>query len=132
MLLRLARELKDAHIEDELTQAFLKEGFTGNGQIPPLSILEAMRQRRSKKVLRASAGMVVLSIFLTLLGLEATLWHMGWWISIGFLVMVAGSFFVAILVVANSQGSSPKEQGEQMDGIQDEVTRVAKEHGRQE
>lgn len=110
LLLRMVRELKNAQIENELTKAFLEEGFTGGGQIPPPEVLEVMRQKRAGKTLRYAAGIMAASILLTLTGLVATLWHMAWWISIGFCLMIVLSLFISILAIADSQPSVPNEK----------------------
>ncbi len=103
ILLRMVRELKDARVEDELTQALLDEGFTGGGHIPAPPVIEAMRQRRAGMALRYAAGIMASSILLTLAGLVATLWHMSWWIGVGFCLMVVVSLVVTILALASSQ-----------------------------
>jgi hypothetical protein len=41
VLLRLVQELKEVKLEDELTQAFLEAGFTGEGRVPSPPALEA-------------------------------------------------------------------------------------------
>ncbi len=110
VLLRMVRELKDARIEDELTKAFLEEGFNGNGQIPSPEALDAMRQNRTGIALRYSAGILTATIILTLTGLVATLWHMGWWIGVAFCLMVVVSLFITILALAGSQSSDSQEK----------------------
>ena len=111
-LLRMVQELKGASLEDELVQAFNQEGFVSD-QIPAPADLDAtlasMRTRRVAMVLRSSSGILVVSLVLTLTGLASTLWHMAWWIAIGFLIMLVLSILLVILVLARSQPSdSPK------------------------
>jgi len=103
VLLRLVQELKEVKLEDELTQAFLEAGFTGEGRVPSPPALEAMRRRRTKMVLRISPGVLALSLLLMLTGMFATLWHMAWWIAAGFLVMIVVSVLIVILAMAGAQ-----------------------------
>ncbi len=102
-LLRMVREFKDARIENEMLQAFQDEGFTGSGQIPGPSVMDAIRQRRAGTSLRYSAGMMAMSFLLTLAGLIATLWHMAWWISMGFCLMLVLALTILILAIAPTQ-----------------------------
>ncbi len=103
LLLRMVREFKDVRIENEMLQAFQDEGFTGGGQIPGPSILDEMRQHRAGLSLQYSAVMMALSILLSLAGLIATLWHMAWWISMGFCVMVGLAICILVLAIAPAQ-----------------------------
>ncbi len=127
LLLRMVREFKDARIENELTQAFLDEGFNGNGQIPAPEVIEAMRQRRSGIALRYSAGMLAASVVLTLTGLVATLWHMSWWIAVGFCLMVVASLIVTILAFAGSQTPETNQEEQLKEDEKKEVTNSVKE-----
>ena len=101
VLLRLVRELKDIKIEDELAHALLEVGFTGGGRVAPPPF-EAMRQRRSRVVLVVSPFVMVVSTLLTVIGMTATLWHMAWWIALGFLLMIVVGIAVVTAVVAGS------------------------------
>ncbi len=112
-LLRMIQELKGAALEDELVQSFKEEGFVSD-QIPAPAELDAalasMRTRRLAIVLRSSSGILVVSILLTLTGLTSTLWHMAWWIAIGFLIMLGISILLVILVMARSQPPDPPKR----------------------
>ncbi len=112
VLLRMVQELKGVGLEDKLAQALQEEGFVSD-QIPAPAELDAvfatMRTKRTAIVLRSSSGILGLSMLLTLSGLAATLWHMAWWIAMAFLVMVATSVVLVILVMALSQPVDAKK-----------------------
>ncbi len=112
-LLRMVQELKGAALEDELVQAFNEEGFVSD-QIPAPADLDAalasMRTRRLALVLRSSSGILVVSVLLTLTGLVSTLWHMAWWIAIGFFAMLVICFVIVVLVMARSQPSDSQKR----------------------
>jgi hypothetical protein len=100
LLLRVVRELTDIKLEDELARAFEEVGFTGAGQVATPPVLEALRRRRSKMVLRTFPAILAVSALLTLTGTFAMLWHMAWWIALGFLAMVIASLVIVSLAVA--------------------------------
>jgi uncharacterized membrane protein YcjF (UPF0283 family) len=99
-LLRVVRELKDIKLEDELARAFLDAGFSGGGHLADSAALEALRRRRTQMVLGVAPLVLALSVLLTLAGLLAALWHVAWWIAIGFLGVLALSVTVVVLAVA--------------------------------
>jgi hypothetical protein len=99
-LLRVVRELKDIKLEDELARAFLDAGFSGGGHLADSAALEALRRRRTQMVLGVAPLVLALSVLLTLAGLLAALWHVAWWIAIGFLGVLALSVTVVGLAVA--------------------------------
>jgi hypothetical protein len=101
LLLRLIREFKNVKFEDRLAQAFQEAGFVSD-QIPTVPSFEEIRKGRARNVVRLSLVILVLSILLVLIGLIATLWHMAWWIAVGFCVMVVICFFITIVAIANS------------------------------
>jgi hypothetical protein len=105
-LLRVVRELKDIKLEDELAQAFLDAGFSGGGHLADSAALEALRRRRTQMVLGVSPLVLALSVILTLTGLLAALWHVTWWIAIGFLGVLAISAAIVVLAVA---GLEPRQ-----------------------
>jgi hypothetical protein len=57
-------------------------------------------------VLRVSPLVLALSVVLTLIGLLAALWHVAWWIAIGFLGVLAISTAIVVLSVA---GLEPRQ-----------------------
>ena len=101
LLLRLIREFKNMKFEDHLAQAFQEAGFVSN-QIPPPPSFEAMRKERARNTVRLSVVILALSILLVLVGLTATLWHMAWWIAVGFCVMVVICLSISIMAIANA------------------------------
>jgi heme A synthase len=112
VLLRLIQETKDARFEDELARAFQEAGFVSD-QIPAPSIFEEIRKKRTRNVLRLSSGILALSVLLSLMGMMAVLWHMAWWIAIGFCVVVLISLLLVILAIASSQLPASQEEKEQ-------------------
>ncbi len=112
-LLRMVQELKGAALEDKLIQAFNEQGFVSD-QIPAPADAEkrlaTMHTKRTALVLRFSSGILLLSVLLTLTGLTGTLWHMAWWIAVGFLAMIAVSFAIVILVMALSQPTDAQKK----------------------
>ena len=105
-LLRVVRELKDIRLEDELAQAFLDAGFTKGAQLADAEALEALRRRRTQMALGTSPLVLALSVLLTVTGLMAALWHVAWWITIGFLAMLIVNVAVVVLSVA---GLEPRQ-----------------------
>ncbi len=95
LLLRLVRESKNLKFEDRLAQAFQEAGFTSD-QIPENSAFPDMREKRAKNAVRMSMIIMALSFLLLLAGLIATLWHMAWWIAVGFFVLVVICFIVLV------------------------------------
>jgi MFS family permease len=122
-LLRLLQDLKHIGFEEELAQAFQEVGFT----VVYPTALEALRQRRTGVVLSYSLGIVALSVLLTLTGMTATLWHMAWWIGVGFFTMVLLSLVIVIVAIAASQPPDSPEEKEQRRRYREEMTRRAKE-----
>lgn len=104
-LLRLNREFKSVKFEENLAQSFREAGFVSD-QIPsPLSFPE-IRKERARNVVRLSLLILALGILLLLVGLTATLWHMAWWIGLGFCAMVVICSFITIKAIATSTPSN--------------------------
>ncbi len=66
--------------------------------------------------------MLVASIILTLTGLVATLWHVSWWIGVGFCLMVGFSFGITILAIAGSNSPDWREKEKQKAPGLNEIT----------
>lgn len=98
-VLRLVEDVKKVRIEDMAAEAFREAGFSIENQFPPPEAMEALVKRRTKTVLIYSYSILMLSILLTVAGITAALWHMGWWISLAFLLMtiVSGGAVVSAM-----------------------------------
>jgi hypothetical protein len=101
-LLRLVQDLQRVGFEDNLAHAFEKVGSVMGAPLPTPSALEAQRKRRSERVLRASLWMLGLSGVLAVIGMEAVLWRMAWWIAVAFLAMILGSLVIVALAMATA------------------------------
>ena len=126
-LLRLVQDLKRAGVEEELAQAFHEIGFTAGEQILSPQALESMRRRRTRIVLGYCIGILVLSVLLTLTGIIAALWHMGWWIAVVFFAMVMLCQGIVFVAIATSQPPDSAEEKERKRRYREEITRQAKE-----
>lgn len=133
VLLRLVQDMKPVRFEQEVSQTFQEVGLTPDEmQIPSLTSLQALRIRGTQVALRYALGILTLSVFLTIAGMTATLWHMAWWIAIAFVAMVVISLLVALLAMATSQPPVSAEERQRRRQYRDELVRQAKERSRQE
>lgn len=98
-LLRLAKDMKDITFDDQLAQEFHDAGFPIDIYLPPPQARESMRKKRATVILSYSAGILVLSVLLTLIGIIAALWYMAWWIGVVFIAMVVLSQALVIIVI---------------------------------
>ncbi len=133
VLLRLVQDMKPVRFEQEVSQTFQEVGLTPDEmQIPSLSSLQALRIRGTQIALRYALGILTLSVVLTIAGMTATLWHMGWWIAIAFVAMVVISLLIALLAMAASQPPVSAEEEQRRRRYRDELVRQAKERSQQE
>jgi hypothetical protein len=98
-LLRLAQDAKDLTFDDYLAQEFHDAGFSIEMYLPPPESRKPMRKKMASVVLSYSAGILALSVLLTLIGIIAALWYMAWWIGVAFIVMVILSQALVIIVI---------------------------------
>ena len=96
VLLRLVGDLSKGGIADLAADAFEKEGFTREDPAPSREVVEKKLQAAT---LRYSYIVLAVALVLTLAGVTAALWHMAWWIGVGFVVMALVSQSVIFLVV---------------------------------
>lgn len=129
-LLRLVQDLKHVGFEEEAVQAFQEVGFTVGEQVASPTALEALRKRRTRIVLGACLGILVLSVVLTLTGMIAALWHMAWWIGVAFFAMVLICLGIVILALVASQPPDSTEEREQRRRYREEMIRQAKEQNK--
>lgn len=92
VLVRLVTDLSKAGVTDVATQAMLAEGYSVEDAIPR----EALEKKLRRSTLVYSYVLLVPALLLTLTGVTAALWHMGWWIGIAFVVMVVASQVVIV------------------------------------
>src|SRR6266516_3494719 len=123
VLLRLLQDLMHIGFEEELAQAFQEVGFT----VASPTALEALRNRRTGVALSSSLVILALSVLLTLTAMTATMWHMAWWIGVGFFAMAIISQVIVIVAIAASQPPDSPEEKEQKRRYREEMTRQAKE-----
>lgn len=100
-LLRLAQDVKDITFDDQMVQEFRDAGFSIDVYLPSPQMQESMRKKRASVVLSYSAGILALSVLLTLIGIIAALWYMAWWIGVVFIAMVVLSQALVINVIVN-------------------------------
>jgi uncharacterized membrane protein len=131
VLLKLVQGLKPVGFE-EVTQAFQEVGLTlSEQQTGSRTRLEARRTRITRNVLGTTLGILALSGALTLSGMTAALWHMGWWIGVAFVAMVLISLVVILVVQVTSQPRASAEEKAQRKRYREEVIRQAQERSRQ-
>ncbi|HUE66607.1 MAG TPA: hypothetical protein VMP38_00400 [Candidatus Acidoferrum sp.] len=87
VLLRIAVDMKKVDLETVATAAFVEAGFTSEEVGQALDPRES-EQKRTRKVLLYSYNLLGLTALLTLVGMTAALWHMAWWIGVGFAAML--------------------------------------------
>lgn len=104
VLLRIVRDLEENKIEQIAVQTFAEAGVDNVGDFLPVQEppSEGTLARRTMRVLTASYGLLGVSIASALVGITATLWHMGWWIAVAFLGVVAVTQFVVFRVIVQS------------------------------
>lgn len=114
VLLRLMRDLEENKIEQIAARSFADAGVDNVGDFLPVEEPRAAGTlaRRMKRVLAASYGLLVVSVASALVGITATLWHMGWWIAATFLGAVAVTQFVVFQVVVQSPRKSRRPDTE--------------------
>jgi hypothetical protein len=100
-LLRLVVDLKRVDLEQIAAQAFQEVGFAVENP-PSAAASESIEKRRTMIVLRYSYALLAVSVFLTLVGITAALWHMAWWIGVVFVVMVVASQSVVFGAIVSS------------------------------
>lgn len=95
-VLRLVTDLSKAGVTDVATQAMVAEGYSVEDAIPR----EALEKKLRRSTLVYSYVLLVPALLLTLTGVTAALWHMGWWIGIAFVLMVAASQVVIVAALS--------------------------------
>lgn len=95
VILRLFADMIKQSLGDVGIKAFIEQGFSVEGD----SVRIADSKLRSV-ALGYSYSVLSLTLLLTVIGLAAALWHMGWWIGVGFVAMV----FVSQVVVFRAIG----------------------------
>ena len=96
VLLRLFADMTRVSLTDLGTKAFEEAGFRAEPR-RPFNLTEA---RLRSVALRYSYGVLGITALLTLGGMTAALWHIGWWIGIAFLLMVVLSQVVLVAAVS--------------------------------
>lgn len=99
VLLRLVRDLESTKIEDVVLQTLTEAGLDSH---LPAAASGSRRERRAASALGVSYALLVVGIMSALVGLTATLWHMGWWIAVAFVAAVVVSQIIAFPVIARS------------------------------
>ena len=103
-LLRLMADIKNVDLEEAATQAFQEAGFSVEEQGRPSGSPESIAKRRTRIVLAYSYGLLAWTLLVTIVGVTAAMWHMGWWIGVTFVVMAIAS--PSIIVGALAQFGS--------------------------
>jgi hypothetical protein len=103
VLLRLIKDVNDVGLDDLTLRAFQEAGFPNiDAHFPVPRERPAQHARRSRVVLLYATGIVALSLTLTLTGIAAAVWHMGWWIAFVLLAMVALCIALVGIVIAHT------------------------------
>lgn len=123
-LLRLVQDLQRVGFDDTVAHAFEEISSAVGTPVSTPSVVEAQRKRRSERAMRITPWLLALSGVLAVLGMVAVLWHMAWWIAIGFLVMVVSSWVIVTLSLAAAQPRDPEAAREQRRRFQEQRRRV--------
>lgn len=102
LLLRLAADMKKVDLEEVATSAFVEAGFTREEPNAEASDSQAAERKRTRTVLRYSYGLLTLTILLTVIGVTAAMWHMAWWIAVGFVAVTVVSQSLVFGAIAGS------------------------------
>jgi hypothetical protein len=103
VLLRLIRDVNEVGLDDLTLRAFQEAGFPDIDEyFPAPGERAAQRARRSRAALLYAMGIAALSLALTLTGIAAAVWHMGWWIAFVLLAMSALSAALIGIVIAHT------------------------------
>lgn len=102
LLLRLAADMKKVDLEEVATSAFVEAGFTREEPAAEASDSQAAERKRTRTVLRYSYGLLTLTILLTVIGITAAMWHMAWWIAVGFVAVTVVSQSLVFGAIAGS------------------------------
>ena len=109
--LRLAQDLQRVGLEDEVARAVGQVIPAVGALAPSPTMREAQRQRRTVRLLRTSFWILALSGVLAVLGMQAVLWRMAWWIAVAFLAMVMISLVICSRAMATAR-PAPHGQAE--------------------
>jgi hypothetical protein len=107
VLLRLAADMRKVDIETLTTSAFVEAGFSAE-QVGQVADPRELEKRRTRASLAFSYSMLTLTLFLSLIGVTASLWHMAWWIGIAFLAMIVVTMIVVTAGLATNRSRSGK------------------------
>ncbi len=125
ILLRLLQDLKQISLEEELARNFQDFDFTVGISTP--AMLEALREKRTRVMLGYSVGILAPSALLTLAGMTAAMWHMAWWIGVGFFAMVLIALVIVNRAIVNSRPAESQEAKEERRHFREETMRQAKD-----
>lgn len=100
VMLRLIQDMTHIGFSEEWARAFQNAGLPMGEQLASPQAREAQRKKRATIVLRYAFTVLVLSVLLTLTGLTAALWHVAWWIGVGFLAMSVVSLGIVVAAMA--------------------------------
>lgn len=131
-LLRLAQDVKDITFDDQLTQEFRDAGFSIEMYLPSPQVRKSMRKKSASVVLSYSAGILALSVLLTLIGIIAALWYMAWWIGVAFIAMVVLSQALVVNVIVHLMPPESETEKEHKRRYREQHTGEAKEQGKTE
>jgi ABC-type multidrug transport system fused ATPase/permease subunit len=81
-VLKMTKDLNTIAIDDMMKQAFQNADGT------PADEAQSIAQRRTDVGLRYAMQLSIVSAILTVLGMVAALWYVGWWVALIFIVVV--------------------------------------------
>lgn len=94
VLLRLLTDMGKSNLGDTATKAMIDVGFSF-GQARPTD-----ESRARRIALLYTYALLTVTVLMTLTGLTASLWHMGWWIGVVFIVVAFLSQLVVVLALS--------------------------------
>lgn len=133
-LLRMVRDLEyvaaELDLENDVRQT-IQRVVPSLGERPtPPTTLDGLRKRRTRTTLSYSLGILTLCVALTLAGMVAALWHLAWWIAVGFAAMALISLALVSLARVASRPPISAAEREQQRRFTELVTRQAKEQSK--
>lgn len=99
-LLRLTTDMRNADLEAVATQAFQEAGFAVDAPQLAQAPRESRETKRTRIVLAYSYGLLAFTVLVTLVGITAALWHMGWWVGVLFAAGAIASQGIVIGAIA--------------------------------
>jgi hypothetical protein len=109
VLLRVSKDVDDIRLESLTLRSFREAHFDNiQAYFPPRRLRAPLRKRRARIVLGYALLLATLSWVLTVVGIEASLWHMAPWVAELSLFAAILGLLVVLLAAVHAMPPSPK------------------------